>query len=208
MKSLIKNIFFYNPSKGSSAGDVALKSETVHDSFLKDVVVNTTPLLSSLINSSHLLLDPISSYPGFNPSIIKIASGFIVSTRESNFVLKGDNLTFNLNERRNTFCGIYYLDNEFNILKSVMLDDTMIRRDSKYGSEGIEDIRLFEWNNSIWGIGTGIHRSEFQQVTTRQLLIEIIDEKIVSFYELESPSNANIEKNWIRLVIEYYLFIY
>jgi hypothetical protein len=88
-----------------------------------------------------------------------------------------------------------------------MLDDSLVRNGCPFATNGIEDIRLFRWRNSIYGLGAGLASADNIHFCTRQLLMRIEGNTVVEYSLLQSPINAPIEKNWTPVVVGEDLFI-
>ena len=165
-----------------------------------DILINTTPVLLDKTSAQSVEIPPSSEFPIFNPSVIKTEAGFLFSLRESNFVVKGDGKTYDLRPERNTINRLVWTDDSLNVARTSNLDDSIVRTQSDFAAMGIEDIRLFSWNNEIHGIGAGVNKNPASGVTVRQIIFKLTENAITEFYVLPSPTDLNIEKNWSPLV--------
>jgi hypothetical protein len=135
--------------------------------------------------SSHIFVDDKKFISG-SSSIIKHNKTNYVLLKRINYFIKGGSKTLNL---------IEYLDNNFNVI-----DSKIIAYDFKENIErdGIEDIKLFGFDNKIYYIGTFKHNKSDQISSDVFDFPSKIKENIIN---ITFPSNFIGEKNWVFLII-------
>ena len=174
--------------------------------LFKALKIYLTPTLLDKLQVRPQKLHNNSEYPIFNPSIIKLKNKVYFISRCNRLKSKENFYEYN---------GINFIHEcnaNLKASKITLLDDTLLKKNLMDGFNGLEDIRLFIWHKSIWGIGASVYYKDTydanfcREFTCNQLLIKIEDNKIIEFYDFKSPFNQNKEKNWIPVVKDKQLF--
>jgi len=102
------------------------------------------------------------------------------------------------------------LDNNLNPILFTQMDDTIdLPSNENSFSFGLEDIRLFEYNNLVYFVATNVN---YSPTGTNRIILgkyDIDNKKYSDCRVINSPYNATYEKNWIPIVFnEELLFIY
>jgi hypothetical protein len=102
------------------------------------------------------------------------------------------------------------LDNNLNPILFTQMDDTIdLPSNENSFSFGLEDIRLFEYNNLVYFVATNVN---YSPTGTNRIILgkyDIDNKKYSDCRVVNSPYNATYEKNWIPIVFnEELLFIY
>jgi hypothetical protein len=172
----------------------------------KGLDIYLTPTLVDILKVKSERLYNNFTFPIFNPSIIKFKNKVYFISRCN----KPKN-----NKTPYEYDGINFIHEcnaNLKVSKITLLDDTLLKKKLRKGFNGLEDIRLFIWKNSIWGIGASIYykasydNNFCREFKCNQVLIKIEGNKITEFYELKSPFNKYKEKNWTPVVKNEQLF--
>lgn len=129
-----------------------------------------------------------------NPSVINLQSGYQVLCR--GMLDKRDLTTQNI---------LYFFDKNFNFLNFVVIDDVDVRNQFPECRNGLEDGRLFVWDQKIWAIFTGLKNSESAYINT-MIIGEISHNRLINVRVLKSPHQMTREKNWMPWVVGKRLF--
>lgn len=183
--------FFSKDFKAIFKNLVLYQLKTIFFSLINVLNIYLTPsLLDKLQIRPKKLLNKFP-FPIFNPSIIKFKNKVY-------FISRCNRLKSNKNfYEYNGVNFIHQCNSNLKLSKITILDDALLRENLKKGFNGIEDVRLFIWKNSIWGIGASvyykaIYNHNFQRdYSCNQLLIKIKDSKIIEFYDLKPPFNKD-----------------
>ena len=166
--------------------------------FFKERILGTD-ILCSLLKLDPIALKNYSTFEIYNPSAISFKNNIFFISRANKFSNKNPKKHIAINY-------IHKFDSNFNLLKFTKLDDQLLKNQSVEAKDGIEDIRLFLWNSSLWGIGAGL-QWDGNSYKISQILIKIHNYKIIKFYVLKSPFNKYQEKNWSPIVKNGELFL-
>ncbi len=98
------------------------------------------------------------------------------------------------------------LDDKFNIKNSVKVDDQNIRSQHAELVNGLEDGRIFFWNDELWGLFSGFRRNQKTFFNT-MVLVRYHQGEWVDPVLLSSPTGATREKNWMPCVMGQSLFL-
>jgi hypothetical protein len=157
------------------------------------------PILSEVIGQEPCYLPNPMNLPIFNPGAAKFKKNYIFISRCSNILNYEDGNYFYESKPHNTINVLHYFNENCEFLNTSILNDDFLKQNFSCVEYGVEDIRLFNWRNGLWGIGAGIGDGANGRVI-RQVLFEIKDSTVVSGFELASPHNRIYEKNWAPLV--------
>ncbi|MBU6467720.1 MAG: hypothetical protein KGQ44_01065, partial [Betaproteobacteria bacterium] len=137
-----------------------------------------------------------------NPSIIKKDNYWIV-------LIRGIEENKKIRNRKGFFYNenwIFKYNEQFNLIEKYIIDDNELIENNKECQFGLEDGRIFEWNNELWIIFTGLDIVDNKFINT-MCLAQLQDKKLINFKILKSPYNFTREKNWIPLVKNKDLYI-
>ncbi len=129
-----------------------------------------------------------------NPSVMQIQSGYQVLCRG---MLNQKNLT------TQNIC--HFFAENLDLLSSMVIDDSDVRSQFSDCENGLEDGRLFLWNNKTWAIFTGLKYSDSGYRNT-MIIGEISNGRLINVKVLKSPHELSREKNWMPCVIGERLF--
>jgi predicted GH43/DUF377 family glycosyl hydrolase len=142
-----------------------------------------------------------------SPSKIKIFNSSVVQFKNKVFFISRSKVFCHSNRRIHDAVNfIHQFDENLNLIKLSRLDDSVLLLKSSEAKNGIEDIRLFIWNDSIWGIGASL-AWQGHAYKISPTLIKIENCKITKFYELNSNFSKDVEKNWTPLVKDNKLYL-
>ncbi|MFO0989660.1 MAG: hypothetical protein U1F37_20285 [Alphaproteobacteria bacterium] len=148
----------------------------------------------------------------FNSSVVVARNGGIFAVarsstladyRDGHFAYRGNGV----HDTENVW---FQLDSELRLLSERLLDDALLRQQCPLAAYGIEDMRLFDFNGEIYGIGAGI--SPIREIgpnalRVTQILVRIEDGAVRQFWTLPSPRGAGHEKNWTPVVRDGKLYL-
>ena len=130
-------------------------------------------------------------------SIIKhpfLKDKFILNTRLVNYYLKIDGSSINNYKKTITYNCIFILNNFFNIESSKILNTFY---DLKTPYIGVEDIRLFIFNNEIYFIGSAYNKNT-EKISIVSNKYNLNNDKYNSIFITPSfKTTNNWEKNWV-----------
>ena len=109
---------------------------------------------------------------------------YILITR-FNYIIKNGSKTLNV---------MMYFDNNFNLLDKKIIKYYFKKNRDR---DGIEDIRLFSFNNKIYYIGTSKGGSFYDKVTSNIFDLNDIDNLTENIIYVTFPTDYKIEKNWV-----------
>lgn len=166
------------------------------------------------VNTLSILLDRVPhtvtklSLPDtvlFNPSIVHYQDGFLLSVRSSNFYLVREKhmpAGFEYNNLWNKNYIIHF-DADNKPIWSKGIDDSSVKEKCANRFLGVEDIRLFEINGAISGIGTCVSIKDglgFEGYKAQPVSFDLKDGRINNPTLWESSLGRKIDKNWVPLV--------
>ncbi|OZB34502.1 MAG: hypothetical protein B7X47_00360 [Ferrovum sp. 34-44-207] len=138
----------------------------------------------------------------FNPSLISENDELKVMLR----VIEEDK---NKKNRKGFFYSenwIVNYDDQFNFKNYSIIDDEGIINQYRECSYGLEDGRLFKWNNENWVIFSGLNIENKKFINT-MCIAKLVGNKLKEFTFIPSPQNKEREKNWVPLVKDNELYI-
>lgn len=150
--------------------------------------------LADYFGSKPFEISAPKEYAITNPSVIKMQSGYQVLCR--GMLDKKDLTTQNI---------FYSFDENFNFLNFFVIDDVDVRGQFAECCNGLEDGRLFAWNQKIWAIFTGLKNAESGYINT-MIVGEISHNRLINVKVLKSPHQMTREKNWMPWVVGGKLF--
>lgn len=158
------------------------------------ITVSSTPFIGECAGVIRTKLNlELPNHP-FNPGLLKIADGYLMTVRcrASNCF---NDKTFIDNPLAPVDMNyVIYLDEQFQVRKKVVLDESIFVRNNTSWVPPVEDIRLFHWNDEIWAMAAIFDRGAGK---IEQVIFRIQDDAIVEYQILPSPGKQRIEKNWI-----------
>jgi predicted GH43/DUF377 family glycosyl hydrolase len=172
---------------------------------IKEVLIQTTPLLVERIEHKKFQIKH-QDLNLFNPSVTYLNSEKIVIARSSTLQVFDDGKYYGYLAPHDTVNYVFKYDNKEKLTSSALLDDSECRKLKGIADCGIEDIRLFKRDNSIFGVCAGISFLN-KKIRATQLLIEIQSNSVVKATALNSPINSLYEKNWTPLVSDEDLYL-
>lgn len=145
---------------------------------------------------------------GFNPSIVKTETGFLISLRISNALAVRD-VSRPKNYRPKDHYSktlLLFTNNDLNVIKKEWLNTNSL--DCLFLNKKIclEDVRLYSNNGICSGIGCCV-LVDNDCHKTMQVTFEIDGNVLVNPKVWNSPSGRDIEKNWTPLVSNYELYL-
>ncbi|BDT78427.1 hypothetical protein PKF032_03150 [Polynucleobacter yangtzensis] len=163
------------------------------------IVVSGTPFLSDYDTITRIKLNLDLPNFGFNPGLLKLSDGYlmVVRCRASNCF--NDQIFIHNPDAPVDVNYLIYLNEEYQITKKIVLDESIFVRDGSPWTPPLEDIRIFTWGNEVWMIGA-IHDRGARKI--EQALCKIQDDAIVQYQVLASPVGLSVEKNWIPVPID------
>jgi len=105
---------------------------------------------------------------------------------------------------------IYTLDKNFQVLNASPLDESLLHEMDPTFHNVIGDVRLFHWQDNLWGIGATARIKDGKQFWS-QTLCQIENSKIVKAFFFDSPTGVSLEKNWTPVVQQedlYFVYSY
>ena len=192
--------------------DEFIKKESARESRLEDALkyaeIAGTPILTSGCADTIVRLPNLSEGPAFNPSAIRQDDGFIFCSRQTNLCNRMDGTYFyEPGAIHNSTSVLQWTDSSLSVTRTEILDDSLVRDRCRFAANGIEDIRLFRWKDSIFGLGAAVASDDNLHFAARQILMRIEGRAVIDYQELQSPIGAPIEKNWTPIVVDDNLFI-
>lgn len=131
-----------------------------------------------------------------NPSIAKDGDGRLaVIVRCVNYLLgEEDGIWFREDPGPNTHNYFGFLDDDLRQQELIKVDDDEIRKMRAPARDGLEDARLFWWDNDWWFVCTALHHGPRTRGT--MALARLRGLRVGHFEFLHSPHGRDIEKNW------------
>lgn len=156
-----------------------------------------------------------SRYHPMNPSIKKTEDGYDAICRTVNYIQIGARhfKTLDLSDPTNTVKTRNYFvkyDKNFNLLSQNEIVEDLPRLKTKFWNvQGLEDCRMFEYNNSTWFVCTTLDTGTQPQMS----LCKLEDDRASSEFHVEKliplhgPRPNHCEKNWLPFVKNKELFM-
>jgi vacuolar-type H+-ATPase subunit H/tetratricopeptide (TPR) repeat protein len=140
------------------------------------------------------------NYNVMNPSIIKWNKGYIVNARHVNWYVDKDGSYKTIDGGKLIIPRnyLYFYDKHLNLTKNIELKDNLDEYDKEKLIIGLEDVRLFKFNNKLYGMPNTKLYSKAPQIA----LIEIEPDKgiIKSKTHLDYDKNPDVcQKNWMPI---------
>lgn len=158
------------------------------------LIVSSTPFISHCDSVTRIKLDlGLPNHP-FNPGLLKLKNGFLMTVRCRASNCFNDHTFINNRNSPIDVSYLIYLDEELQVTHKLILDETIFLQEGASWRAPIEDIRLFWWNDAVWMIGAIYEKSGGK---IQQVICEIQDNAITKYRVLPSPVGQHIEKNWI-----------
>lgn len=161
-------------------------------------------LLETGVKHKRVEIPMLTRHNVCNPSIIATEDGFDCTVRGVNYDLEKTNLeyVFYYGSYSVPFPDTqnYYLklDNDLNILDYWFLEDRHLRCDV-FSLDGVEDLRLFNWNGRPYVMGNAInYPSQSSNMTLMSIEGNVLD-RMAMFM---SPTKSPVEKNWMPFVYD------
>jgi len=145
-----------------------------------------------------LTFEPISGMNAMNTSYMKYHGLHLLNVRHVNYRIDAQGI-YNTGHLKTTNQVVILDDTYRPFLNRSMATDFSI---PSYPSniEGLEDIRLFVWNNTLHALGT---QRQWSPCGRNRMLLATYDPLTCGIHEplfLQSPVDAPCEKNWIPVV--------
>ena len=166
------------------------------------ILVSSTPVLADVCKLEPVKYHIDADYPCFNPSIIGTDNGYKLISRSSNLVTLNDEKFVRKCLPNETVNYLVDLDHDLNVIGQCRLDDRLIRQPGAVAEYGIEDCRLFKWNQSVWLCGAANHPLGKNRLGVKQVLCKLEDNSIIEAKTIESPHNRPVEKNWAPIALD------
>jgi len=165
---------------------------------------------STKLNPGEILFDEIK-YNFSSPSLYEDKDNDIANIRCVSYFLTNNPMIFhndkeNLIQTKNVYFN--FKDNSYKIMEEVILDPSKHEKTNGY-IRGLEDVRLFKNKDKIKFIGqSGDYKNIGSDIRFNMVVGEydIKNYKMIVEQILESPYNCSVEKNWVYLDND--LFIY
>ena len=160
--------------------------------FLPLTFDRITPLHETEI--SHYVGLPDGFY-GKNPGMVSVADGYVVCIRAVNYVYKNDNVhhrVLTTGDRFRTVNRFAKLDHAFQLRHTLPALDNCF--------DDIEDIKLFNFNGHIMGVGSFVDPAHGGDIISIALLTIDPQTGHGSYKLVQSPFKLPREKNWAPFV--------
>ncbi len=170
---------------------------------INHVAMQQVPILLDRCDTQPARLRADVEHPIWNPAMMSVEDQYLIVTRSSNFYSLNDGMCAYAGSPHNTINILHRLTHELEPIHQTVLDDSLVRTTCAAAAFGIEDIRLFSWQEQPWGIGAAVcagpQEGSFQ---AQQILFRLEQHQIVDFHLLPSPIGARVEKNWAPLLLD------
>ena len=134
------------------------------------------------------------NYVSSSPTIIEQQNNYIVNVRHVDYILSDDgNYTYQDGWSVNTRNAGALLDASFNIIQKTIFNDDY---DMSCRIRGIEDLKIISHNNEIYYIGTSQVKVNNKEKLRMKYGVYDLQKKSLGGKFVESPENAECEKNW------------
>ena len=178
-KSIDKNIIFESVKLLSKINKNVTNNCIFYKNFSFDTIIKKKMFNSS---SSSIIRHPF------------LKDKFILNTRLVNYHLKSDGSSVNNYKKTITYNCIFILNNFFNIESSKILNTFY---DFKSPYIGVEDIRLFNFNNEIYFIGSAYNK-DTEKISVVSNKYNLNNDKYNTIFITPSfKTTNNWEKNWV-----------
>lgn len=156
--------------------------------------VSGTPFISDYDGVTRTKLNlELPNFP-FNPGLLKLSDGYLMTVRSRASNCFNDQIFIHNPNAPVDVNYLIYFNEQFQVTKKVVLDESIFVRDGSTWTPPIEDIHLFSWGDEVWAIGA-IHARGARKI--EQALCKIQGDAIVEYQVLTSPVGLSVEKNWI-----------
>ena len=189
---------------------IQLPSEFLFTSLLKNNLVQVKtyfyPTLKGKEQEDYYI-------PG-SASYLKYNDKHILNTRYINYTINEKNFTFHHPSKHIITKNVFsLLDDNYNPLLYQEIRDPSNQNKTLLMFNGIEDIRLYNYNNEIHFIGTSMNFSKENHNLMITGKYDIDNYQLMDSFMIESPYEKKCEKNWIPIIqtnngVEKELFIY
>lgn len=168
---------------------------------LQTVYLNSLPRIGRTDSARTYGLAIEARPHAFNPALASTRSGWLSIVRDTSMVVVNDGEQYvytGLPHRTENYC--LSLNGDFELQSSVKVQFP-VGADSP-SPNGLEDIRLLNHGDSIFGIGAGIKiGSDRSDRKITQIAFAMSVEGVVeSFTPIKSPFGYSVEKNWMPFV--------
>lgn len=158
------------------------------------ITATTTPFLINLDGVERIKLSLSTPNPAYNPSLLKIPSGYLMTARSSAVHVFNDRVCVTNPDAPKDVNYVMWLDAQLNIIKYDVLDESILTKDTSGWTSALEDIRLFDWKGEVWGIAAIGNRAAG---AIGQVMVQLDGHRITQYQVLPSPRGQKVEKNWI-----------
>lgn len=170
----------------------------------KSEIAGRIAMASAQVLTESFALSPIKvntsgSNPSVNPSIVKTQSGYLMLARSSRLRCYNDVDYVENKARIDDANYLYGLDNKFNVISTLELDERFLREKGFSIKHCMSDSRIFFWEDQLWGIGAAA-QLQGQEEVIKQVLFCIKQGVVVDAISLDSPTKFPLEKNWTPIV--------
>jgi hypothetical protein len=194
-----------------------MHSSDLESELVKELLLQSVPCLRTDNAHAPIPLRPVASprpgYRQFNPTLTSHAKALYGVIRESNIYAVQDRSWRLTSEPRSTVNHLFEYHPDHGVQWSRLLDEGALHLAVSRAWMSLEDIRLFSWRGNLWGIGalhttqSNIIAHESSDIVARQVLFRIEEGAIVEHQILQSPINAQFEKNRVPMVLNDSLFL-
>lgn len=156
-----------------------------------------------------LNLPKLGDYIPSSPSIIKQNNKYLINVRYVNYRMDNNNqYTMSKDGELSsdndviTKNAVVYMDNEYNITSEVMFINDKITDVShnNHHIKGIEDIRVYNYNDKVMYIGTSFEYSYCPRIRMVTGEYDYTKMCLINNKSLIPPVETNCEKNWIPII--------
>lgn len=162
------------------------------------IIVSGTPFISDFDAVTRIKLNlDLPNFP-FNPGLLKLSDGYLMTVRCRASNCFNDQTFIHNPDSPVDVNYLIYLNEQYQVTKTVVLDESILVRDESSWTPPLEDIRLFTWGDDVWAIGA-IHDRGARKI--EQAICKIQGDAIVQYQVLTSPVGLTIEKNWIPVPV-------
>ncbi len=158
------------------------------------ITATTTPFLINLDGVERIKLSLNAPNPAYNPSLLKIPTGYLMTARSSAVHVFNDRVCVTNPDTPKDVNYVMWLDAQLNIIKYDILDESLLSKDASGWTSALEDIRLFDWRGEVWGIAAIGNRAAG---AIGQVMVQLDGHRIAQYRVLPSPRGQKVEKNWI-----------
>jgi len=187
--------------------------------FSKKVILDGGKIVPLLVQPDKMVGPSL-----MNPSILNINGKLLVNLRNVNYVLYHAEDGVNehvwgplcyLHTEQNAVLATHnilcYLDDNFNIVHSSIVDTTQLDQKPLWEFIGLEDARLAYWNNKLFlsGVRRDTTTNGQGRIELSEVIIENNSAKEISRQRLPAPlpNNSYCEKNWMPIIDRPYEYV-